>query len=43
MRFNNRTEMFPSNIVAGMFNFKPAEMFELAEAAEREAPQVKFT
>jgi LemA protein len=43
MRFNNRTEMFPSNIVAGMFNFKPAEMFEVAEASEREAPQVKFS
>jgi LemA protein len=43
MRFNNRTEMFPSNVVAGMFNFKPAEMFEVAEASEREAPQVKFS
>ena len=43
MQFNNRTQMFPSNIIANAFNFKPAEMFELKEAAEREAPQVKFS
>jgi LemA protein len=43
MRFNNKTEMFPSNIIAGMFNFKAAEMFELKDTAEREVPQVKFT
>ena len=42
MTFNNKTEMFPSNIIAGMFNFKQAEFFEVEEAAEREAPQVKF-
>jgi LemA protein len=43
MQFNNRTEMFPSNIIAGMFNFKAAEMFELKDVSEREAPQVKFS
>ena len=43
MRFNNKTEMFPSNIIAGMFNFKAAEMFELKDTAEREVPQVKFS
>jgi len=42
MTYNNKTEMFPSNIVAGMFNFKHAEFFEIEEAAEREAPQVSF-
>ena len=39
---NTRVEMFPTNIIAGMFNFKRAEFFELEEEAAREAPQVKF-
>jgi len=43
MQFNNRTEMFPSNIMAGVFNFKAADMFELKDTSEREAPQVKFS
>ena len=42
LSFNNKTEMFPSNIIAGMFNFKQAEFFELEEAAERQAPKVQF-
>jgi LemA protein len=40
--FNTRIESFPTNIMAGMFNFKQAEFFEIEVAAEREAPQVKF-
>jgi LemA protein len=43
MQFNNKTQMFPSNIIAGAFNFKAADMFELKDAVEREAPQVKFS
>ena len=42
MQLNNKTEMFPSNIIAGMFNFKQAEFFEVEEEAERKAPEVKF-
>ena len=42
MQLNNKTEMFPSNIIAGMFNFKQAEFFEVEEEAERKAPAVKF-
>jgi LemA protein len=42
LRFNNKIQMFPSNVVAGMFNFKEEEFFEIEEAGEREAPQVKF-
>ena len=42
MTFNNKTQMFPSNIVAGMFNFKSADFFEIEEAAEREVPKVQF-
>jgi LemA protein len=43
LRFNNQTQTFPSNIVAGMFGFKQAEFFETTTAAEREAPKVSFT
>ncbi len=42
MKFNTKIEMFPSNIVAGMFNFKQAEFFEIEEAKEREVPKVSF-
>ena len=42
MRYKNRTEVFPSNIVAGMFNFKAEPFFQAESAAERVAPQVKF-
>jgi len=43
LKFNNKTHMFPSNIVAGMFGFKAGEFFEVTLAAEREAPKVTFT
>ena len=42
MRFNNKIQMFPTNIVAGMFAFKAGEFFELKEEEAREAPKVKF-
>ena len=35
-------ESFPSNIVAGMFNFLKAEFFEIDDFSERDLPQVKF-
>ena len=40
---NNKIQMFPSNVVAGMFRFKEEEFFEVDVAAEREAPKVSFT
>lgn len=40
--FNNKIQMFPSNIVAGMFNFSEAEFFELEDEKEKDVPQVKF-
>jgi len=43
LRYNNQTQMFPSNVVAGMTGFKAGEFFEVPGAAEREAPTVKFT
>ena len=42
MQFNNKIEMFPSNIIAGMFNFKQSEFFEIEVEAEREVPKVSF-
>ena len=39
---NTRIQTAPSNIIAGMFNFKPRDFFEIPDAAEREAPQVRF-
>lgn len=42
--FNNAVEVFPSNIVAGMFGFKRAQMYEASEGREtlNKAPEVKF-
>jgi LemA protein len=43
MGYNNRREMFPGSIVAGMFAFQPAALLEIESPAKREVPQVKFT
>ncbi|MGI6728396.1 MAG: LemA family protein [Anaerovoracaceae bacterium] len=40
--FNTKTEMFPSNIIAGMFGFSRKPLFEVSKEAEREAVSVKF-
>ena len=41
--FNNKTQVFPSNVIAGMFSFTKRDFFEVESAAEREAPKVSFT
>ncbi|MFQ5696409.1 MAG: LemA family protein, partial [Terriglobia bacterium] len=38
--FNTKIAQFPSNVIAGLFSFTPREFFELADAAQREAPRV---
>ena len=43
LRYNNQTQVFPSNIVAGMFCFKSEEFFETTSEVEREAPKVSFS
>jgi LemA protein len=43
LKFNNKTQMFPSNIIAGMFSFKAGEFFEVTVPEQREAPKVSFT
>ncbi len=43
LRFNNKTQEFPSNIIAGMFGFHAAEFFETTSQIERETPKVSFS
>jgi LemA protein len=39
---NTRIAQFPTNLIAGMFNFRAREFFEVTAAVEREAPKVRF-
>ena len=39
---NIQVESFPSNIIAGMFNFSKAEFFEIEDPSDRAVPKVKF-
>jgi LemA protein len=41
--YNNKIQMFPSNIIAGMFAFGKRDFFEIEVAAEREVPKVSFS
>jgi LemA protein len=43
LHYNNQTQMFPSNIVAGMMNFKAGEFFEVKAPEEREPVKVSFS
>jgi LemA protein len=43
LNYNNKTQMFPSNVIAGMTGFKAGEFFEVTVAEEKEAPKVSFT
>jgi LemA protein len=40
--FNTKIAQFPSNLIAGMFNFKLREFFEISAPSEREVPKVSF-
>lgn len=42
LRLNNKVEMFPSNIIAGMFNFTREQFFEVDAPEERQAVKVSF-
>lgn len=41
-KYNTARESFPTNIIAGMFNYNEARLFEIKIAEEREAPEVSF-
>jgi LemA protein len=42
MVYNTQREVFPTSIIANMFNFAPAELFVVEDPAQKEAPKVKF-
>jgi LemA protein len=42
MSYNTTRESFPANVVAGMFGFQPAQLFEVQDERVREAPKVSF-
>jgi LemA protein len=42
MSYNNLRETFPSSLVAGMGNFQPAQLLDIAKPEAREAPKVSF-
>ena len=45
MAYNNKREVFPSSVIAGMFNFAPAALLEIPaeqQAQVRAAPKVQF-
>jgi LemA protein len=43
MTYNTDREVFPSNIIAGAFNFGPAELFVIDKPEQRDAPKVSFS
>jgi LemA protein len=40
--YNTKREVFPTNLIAGSFNFGPATLFEVSSEEERERVDVKF-
>jgi LemA protein len=43
MGYNTQREVFPTVVIASMFNFQSANLFEVEQAGQREAPKVSFT
>ena len=41
--YNTKIQIFPNSLVASSGGFEPREFFEIETAAEREAPQVRFS
>ena len=42
MAYNTMREVFPNSLIAGPFNFKEAQLFEITDDQEKEAPKVSF-
>ncbi len=42
LTYNNRIQMFPSNVVAGMFGFAAETFFQIEDVKEKEVPKVSF-
>lgn len=43
MDYNNACEMFPSGVIANLFQFKPGAMLEIEDTAKRAVPKVSFS
>jgi LemA protein len=43
MTYNTDREVFPSNLIAGMFNFAAAELFVVDKPEQKDAPKVSFS
>ena len=43
MTYNTDREVFPSNLIASMFNFAPAELFVVDKPEQKDAPKVSFS
>jgi LemA protein len=43
MTYNTDREVFPSNLIAGTFNFGPAELFVIDKPEQKDAPKVSFS
>jgi LemA protein len=41
--YNNAVQTFPGVVIAGMFAFVPAHLYQIEDAAQREAPKVSFS
>ncbi len=41
-QYNTKRELFPTNIVANLFNFAAQTLWSITDAAEREVPKVQF-
>lgn len=42
MTYNNKREVFPNTIFAGMFGFQPAALLEIDRPEKREVPGIEF-
>ena len=43
MEYNTKREVFPNNLLAGAFQFVPAELFIVDKAEQKDAPKVSFS
>jgi LemA protein len=42
MQYNTKQQVFPSNLLAGIFGFKPSEFFEIGQT-EKSLPRVNLS
>jgi LemA protein len=42
LKYNNKVQSLPTNIIAGMFNFDEREFYEVDDTAVRDVPRVQF-